>query len=375
MAGKTPKVRTEREQTNKSLSAERAQTDKELQESQGAIEAKADAVVERARGRADEVLAEAQAKADDRLESLGASQVHLDEIAVERRKEGAILATERRFADSKLLGERTVRQRTIVDLLRLERAGTDTSFLEERVLADDALQSRDDFLSIVSHDLRGLLSAVGMSAEILRHHPRDATLPARVDREALRLQSLVTRMAHLVGDLVDVASIEVGKLAVAPHPDDATTLLRETIDAFEDVARSGGISLVSGSVRGSLRAQLDHARVLQVLANLVSNAIKFTPRGGTITLSVAADGKFVRFTVADDGPGIPPEHQEAIFGQFWQLDRKDRRGLGLGLYISRSIVEAHGGKIWVESTPGQGAKFRFTLPMAEAGAPTSGTTH
>lgn len=374
MTHRTPKVRSEREQTNKSLSAERAQTDKELQEAQVAIEAKADAVVERARGRADQVLATAQAKADNRLESLGASQVHLDELAGERRKEGEILATEREFADSKLLGERTQRQRAIVDLLRLERTGTDTSFLEERVLADDALQSRDDVLGIVSHDLRGLLAAVGMSAELLRRHPRDGTLPARVDRETLRIQALATRMAYLVGDLVDVASIEAGRLAVAPQPGDASALLRETVDAFEDVARSREITLTAASARG-LRARLDHARILQVLANLVSNAIKFTPPGGTIRLTVDADGGRVRFSVADDGPGVPPEHLEAVFGRFWQLNHKDRHGLGLGLYISRSIVEAHGGKIWVESSPGRGATFRFTLPMAEAGEPSSGSSN
>jgi len=107
----------------------------------------------------------------------------------------------------------------------------------------------------------------------------------------------------------------------------------------------------------------DGERVLQILSNLVGNAVKFTPEGGTVTLSSAPGDGEVRFSVTDTGPGIPPEQVPHIFGAFWQARHADRRGLGLGLSIARGLVEAHGGRIWVESEPGRGASFVFTLPL------------
>jgi signal transduction histidine kinase len=107
----------------------------------------------------------------------------------------------------------------------------------------------------------------------------------------------------------------------------------------------------------------DGSRVLQVLSNLVGNAIKFTPDGGSVRIACAADGESARFSVTDTGPGIPPEQIPQLFGRFWQADSADRRGVGLGLSIAKGIVEAHGGRIWVESRVGAGSTFHFTLPL------------
>ena len=113
-------------------------------------------------------------------------------------------------------------------------------------------------------------------------------------------------------------------------------------------------------------ASADTARLLQVLSNLVGNAIKFTPRGGVITVRIEPLGDEVRFAVRDTGPGIAPDQVPHIFGRFWQANRKDRRGIGLGLAIAKGIVEVHGGRIWVESTLGAGSTFYFTIPVAQA---------
>jgi signal transduction histidine kinase len=149
-------------------------------------------------------------------------------------------------------------------------------------------------------------------------------------------------------------------------PEDAIRLVRETVEAFQPSASAKGIALESQVAKDSLLARFDHECILQVLANLVSNAIKFTPEGGRISIRVEPAGEEVRFSVADSGPGISEENLERIFERFWQVSASDKRGLGLGLFISRCIVEAHGGRIWVESKTGEGSTFRFTLPGARA---------
>jgi signal transduction histidine kinase len=156
-------------------------------------------------------------------------------------------------------------------------------------------------------------------------------------------------------------SMESGKLGVDLTEQDATRLLAETVESFQLLATAREIGLVSEAPPGPLLASFDHDRLLQVLANLVGNALKFTEAGGCITLGLETTDHALRFTVRDDGCGIPPDRLGSVFERFSQASRNDRRGLGLGLYIARSIVEAHGGRIEVESEPGQGSTFRFTV--------------
>jgi signal transduction histidine kinase len=183
-----------------------------------------------------------------------------------------------------------------------------------------------------------------------------------VQREAGRIQRFTSTMTRLVGDLLDVVSIEAGKLHMSTAPHEANDLLRETLDAFEPVASARQISLHGRVHPGSLLAEFDRERILQVLANLVSNAIKFTQKGGTVSIVAEPMSDDVRFTVADNGPGVPSDKLQAIFERYGQSGSYDGRGLGLGLYISKCIVEAHGGRIWVESDSGAGSRFRFALP-------------
>jgi signal transduction histidine kinase len=171
-------------------------------------------------------------------------------------------------------------------------------------------------------------------------------------------------MNRLIGDLLDVVSMELGKLEMVTTREDATRVLTETVEGFQLAAEARKIKLTTEVAPGRYVATFDHDRILQVLANAVGNALKFTPPGGTITLRLGPDPGGIRFTVRDTGCGIAPDQRDAIFERFSQAAQADRRGLGLGLYIARCIVEAHGGKIWVESELGKGCAVHFTLPDA-----------
>jgi signal transduction histidine kinase len=169
-------------------------------------------------------------------------------------------------------------------------------------------------------------------------------------------------MTRLVSDLLDIARFEGGDFRVAREEHDAAAVVKEAIDTFIPLAAARDLRLDADLPAGPVHAWFDHHRVLQVLSNLLRNAVHFTPPGGTITVKVAREAHGCRISVADTGIGIPASQQARIFDRFQQLRSADRRGLGLGLYIAKRIVDAHGGRIWVESQPGVGSTFSFTLP-------------
>jgi signal transduction histidine kinase len=176
----------------------------------------------------------------------------------------------------------------------------------------------------------------------------------------------VERMNRMIQDLLEVAKLEAGRLGMATRPVDVAALIAEAEETLRPLAAERSIRLESAVARGLPAVTADADRVLQVIGNLVSNAIKFTPAGGRITLAAAHAGDEVRFAVTDTGCGIPSDHLSRVFRRFWQADRTDRRGIGLGLAISEGIVQAHGGRIWVESRVGVGTTFFFTLGESEA---------
>jgi signal transduction histidine kinase len=238
--------------------------------------------------------------------------------------------------------------------------------------SQQAVRAREEVLAIVSHDLRNPLNAVTLGASLL-------TMSKSLndeDREQLDIiDSSARRMSRLIADLLDVTRLEGGKqLPIEPARVEVEDIFRETSELFRAQAAASSISLEFDLDDRVPPVHADRDRVMQVLSNLIGNSMKFTPPGGMISLRAESKGKFVLFTVADNGPGIPKEHQAEIFNPYWQAKRAERLGAGLGLPIARGIVEAHGGSIWVESEPGKGTKFRFTLPLAThagegAGAP------
>jgi signal transduction histidine kinase len=353
---KTP----ERQQTDESLRVEREKADADFGEKQAAVDEAADAIIEKARARADEILAAARAKSDLQLEppSMRSAKV----LEKERAREDQALRKERASADETLRVERAE-----LALPSAEREETDKDLSHERARSDGAVTARDAFLGIVSHDLRNMLSGmIGFASLIAKGMSRD-NYEEQVITYAQRIQRTGSRMNRLVGDLVDVASIEAGVLAVRREVADPGLVLTEAVDSFQAQAVGRGISLTAALVPVLPVVSFDPARILQVLVNLLSNALKFTPAHGEVVVSVECIGEELRFAVADTGQGIPPDKLEAVFERYLQVTENDRRGVGLGLYISKCIVQGHGGRIWAESTLARGSTFCFTLPIEATG--------
>jgi signal transduction histidine kinase len=359
-----------REATNQSLGIEREKTDEELAKRRGAIDEAADQLITGARKRADRILSSARRKADGKLSDHAGSS---EQAAVkeERSREDALLRQERTTADETLLDERSARRRALAALLALEREQTDDHLLLERHRADAAVGSRDDFLGMVSHDLRNMLGGMAMNAISLTTIACEENVARSIARHANRIQQYTARMDRLVGDLLDVVSIEAGRLGLEPENVALSHLLSETTEAFVAIAAAKDICIHADAPADASAVRCDGGRILQVLANLVGNAIKFTPRGGRIDIRLELELELelgeVRFAVTDNGVGISPTQLALIFERFWQGDDR-RTGVGLGLYISRCIVEAHGGKMWAISTPPEGSTFYFTLPGSASAA-------
>lgn len=353
----------ERELTDASLREEREKADRELLASRMAIEREADAVVEHARESADSVLVAAREKADLSAGSATPLDVQTT-IAVDREVEDQALRAQRAAADSLVLRERAISTRMLARLLPIERDATDQYLLTERARSDDALATRDDFLGMVSHDLRDLLNGIVVSSQFLANKLEKHDDGKSLLVETTRIERYGARMNRLIGDLVDVASIDAGKLAMQTTQGDVALLVVEAVDALQATALVKGVSLAVRGNQRSCLATFDHDRMLQVLANLIANSIKFTPKGGRIGVGCECVNASLEFCVDDTGIGIPEVMLESVFERFWQVGRNDRRGLGLGLYISRCIVEAHGGRVWAESSHGRGTRMIFTLPIS-----------
>lgn len=352
----------ERVLTDESLRTERQKADHALSEHKSAVDEEADEIVRQARDKADAVLGEAREKADEHLGQAGARvDVHATLVG-ERAIADEVLRGERAFEDESLRHERAEQARILAQLLPLEREKTDRNLLIERLRSDDALANRDDFLSIVSHDLRNLLSGIVMSAAMLSERSPEGTDRPSPRFVTDRIKRYAARMNRLIGDLLDVGSIDAGRLAMVPTRGDLATVVAEAVDTFAGAAAAKAVSLEVEHLERPLLASFDHDRMSQVLANLISNAIKFTEQGGKILVGCESSEGGFHFAISDDGAGIPDAMLESIFERFWQVGKDDRRGLGLGLYISRCIIEAHGGTIWAQSKLGEGSRFCFRIP-------------
>ena len=224
--------------------------------------------------------------------------------------------------------------------------------------AQHAVQLREQILAIVSHDLRNPLGAILMTADSLA---QKGELPQAVGR----IQRSAKRMQRLIEDLLDFASIQAGHLAIKRQPQDAGSMIQETIASFEGVAQDKGLQLTADVEPHLPKVYCDRGRILQILANLVGNATKVTAEGGHITLRVETRENELLFAVSDTGPGISEEDAKHLFERYWRGGEATYEGTGLGLAIVSGIVSAHGGRVWVESDLGRGATFLFTVPAAD----------
>ncbi|HEX2202131.1 MAG TPA: ATP-binding protein, partial [Longimicrobium sp.] len=225
---------------------------------------------------------------------------------------------------------------------------------------------KDEFVSVVSHELRTPLTSIRGSLGLLAAG-KAGEIPERGRRMLEIAVQNTDRLIRLINDILDLERIRSGGIGLERRRVDARELAWHAAEVMQAMAERAGVSLAVWAEEVAVDADAD--RILQVLTNLISNAVKFSPAGAAVEVTVERVGEVALFEVADRGRGIPPDRVEAIFEPFQQVDSSDARqkgGTGLGLAICRSLVEQHGGRIWAESEPGMGSTFSFTLPGADA---------
>jgi len=286
--------------------------------------------------------AERQAERDERL--LVEREITDEAIKAERLRADA--ATERERAHYQASANSSA------ELLSQEQ--------ESHRATSAALTTREELLAIVSHDLRNPLHHILIGAQNLLEEPKD------IEEIASSINRSAVEMLRLIEDFLDVERIAVGKLTLHYDEYDVSEIIKEAVEKFKGDAASKEITLSAKPKDVCGYVVCDRGRVMQVLSNLIGNAIKFTPAKGQVCVScqkTGPEGKEVQVSVSDTGEGIAPEKINTIFERFSQINNQDRRGIGLGLYIAKMMVEGHPGRIWVESKLGEGSTFHFTLPL------------
>lgn len=280
-------------------------------------------------------------------------------------------ASAREFSDEDKLLFRTMANRATAVIIQAElvererKAHRELQETHARLLQVTASERRaradlEQVLAVVSHDLKNPISVIHMTAQMLR---RAAPAPP-TQRHLEAIERSLGRANRLIADLLDMGSIQSGRLAVEVVPQGVDELVAETIQLHEPLALEKGVRLAASAGQAGQRVQADRGRIQQVFGNLVGNALRFSESGSDITVGAAAEGGEVIFSVADRGPGIAPDDLSRIFDPYWSGERHGQKSTGLGLSIARGIVEAHGGRIWVESAEGRGSTFYFSLPRA-----------
>jgi PAS domain S-box-containing protein len=245
-------------------------------------------------------------------------------------------------------------------LARLAALALDNARLHDIVRA--SLRARGEMVGVVSHDLRNPVAAIKMLSRTLLSAPEKVGTQVR---ESIDLISQAAeQMDALIRDLLDVNRLDAGKLAISAVPMDPSALLTDSLQTLRPLVEEKGISLDLQIETALPKAMADRERIQQALSNLVGNAIKFSEAGSKIVVVARKETAGVIISVLDKGKGIAAEQLPKVFDRYWQSSRTDRQGAGLGLAIAKGIVEAHGGRIWIESRPGEGTTASFSLPFA-----------
>jgi signal transduction histidine kinase len=374
-------IAEKRESTDASLGAERAAADKAA----GRARRLADDLVERERLLADSQLRQFRDGADivlarQRLAStapvgfMAPERTLSDEARMgERENSDAIIEDERRRSDEAVQIQREQQvadpaeqgrrvdtdQKLLEERLRVDRAVTFLGSTEEALsLAENEIERRSNALAMVAHELRNPLAVISMNVDFIV----DRLVDPEVREPATEVQRSVARMTRLLQDLFDVARIEGGALRILKQPIDVGALMNEILAAYGPLFSKRGLTFTCEPRAAGMLAKFDRDRIVQVLSNLLSNAMKATAAGGAVSLCTERRADDIEFVVKDTGTGIAAEALPHVFNRFWQGKREPGTGLGLGLYICEKIVAAHAGRIWVESRLGTGTTFRFTLP-------------
>jgi PAS domain S-box-containing protein len=253
-----------------------------------------------------------------------------------------------------------------VELGRRAALAVDNARLYQQ--AREAVAARDEVLSIVSHDLGNPLSAIRVSARVLERLLENGEIEgARAQLDGVRSAGL--QMERLIKDLLEIRRIETGRLRLVRRPEQVQELVEEAARSLRAVADEQGVDIATRFEDGvPALVRVDADRIQQIFSNLIGNALKYTPRGGRITVAVSpgTEGS-VAFSVTDTGPGIPAEDLPHVFDRFWQATQQGSHGIGLGLAIAKGLAEAHGGEVTVASEVGAGSIFSFTIPSEPSG--------
>jgi len=385
----------ERKRTDDSLDAERDRSRKSLAETKLQTQTQTDDDIAKERAMADNVAETNRNNADlSRKEhrfyntQIPPQSHTLDDqlLRNERLEVYAAVELERRNVDEAFHNEREVQgallemiitqERSLTDInLRAERTQTDSeidtssrqlnSEIFEHQITKTSLTTRDEFLAIFSHDLRNPIGTVSNIADMLLEEEAGPLTPT-LKQWISAVKTSADSALRLISDILDIERISHNNLALNIKPNSIKKLFREASTGLLLQALEKQIDLQFIASKSSLDFPFDFDRISQVLSNLVTNAIKFTPKGGSISVRTTSTDAVLTVSVQDSGVGIPRNKSKVVFEKFAQLHDKDRRGLGLGLHISTMLVQAHGGNLSVVSEPGKGSTFSFTLPRDSA---------
>ncbi|HIF38671.1 MAG TPA: PAS domain-containing protein [Gemmatimonadetes bacterium] len=235
-----------------------------------------------------------------------------------------------------------------------------TEIREAEKALKEAIAARDEILAVVSHDLRNPVGTIAAAAELV------ADVPLSQERRNEHLHTIrraADRVNRLIQELLDVAKIEAGKIVLDLSYEDMSELVKDTVAQAGWLAEQEGVKLLFEGEEMSIKAHVDRNKILQVMSNLIENALKFTPKGGRVTVSTKREGDNFLIAVADTGMGIEPQVLDNLFDRFWQGHREDGKGSGLGLTIVKGILGAHGTTVKVRTEIGTGSSFEFILPI------------
>lgn len=274
----------------------------------------------------------------------------------------------------------TIRKLTLMMLLVIGAAGAGMFVImvhHGRVAArgaayQQAATARQEALAVVSHELRNPLNTVALgSLALLNSIPTmfDETQGEMLRRHLERIRRAAGLMNQLIRDLLESAKLQMGHVRLELRECDVQEIVDQTIDLIGPMAGEKSIRIKRGVAPGVTSVRADPTRLTQVLSNLLTNAVKFTPEGGVIEVQADPSREDVQFRVCDTGPGIPEDELPHIFDPYWQAQRTEKMGTGLGLFIAKSLVELHGGTIRVASELGRGTAFQFTIPRLDAARP------
>lgn len=371
-------LRTERQRADEALKAElvgsetrteekvggtREVVDEQIDQAREHARAEVDVAARKKSGKRPAVRPEDGRAAEEAIEKVAEKSKEAVEEIAETSKQA--IEAERRDVDDERAREREDAKRAFFDILARERRETNASLDHERGTADSLLLGRDEVLAVVSHDLSNMLTAMKLKAAILeRDLPDDGSRPRTL---ATEIRSACAVMERWANDLLDLANLDAGGgLHVALGEHDPKPIVEESVQMLLARASAKGLSLRAETDGGVPPVRCDRERIVQVMTNLLGNAVKFTRAGSVVARVERASDTEACFSVRDTGTGIRGDLQPRIFERGFHSESGRGGGAGLGLYISKQVIEKHGGRIWVESEEGHGCTFKFTLPLSTA---------